>query len=889
VEIGPEQKADNARFLLFRTVKAKLLIVFCLIVGLGIAIGSIGWRGFSVTEEALKSLREKSLPDLGNAMELGRRSAGIAGIAPFIASIEIMSKLNAEAEKLDLGVAEFRASVDALEPSAADGGKPQSGSLRDLAQRLEADLRDLVQNTREGLGVRSDMLEIRYAFKNNAAIEKWLRDNATEIDDSGRRLEAFRRLIETILTVPGSNSITSLNELEARYAYLAGSLHFDSDRPEIAAGATELKAFVETQSRVFGLRRRELEGREQNQYLLASIHALSALLSNRVSEVALETMQRSKATSAQTDAALENGKYRIVALIVISLLVGLAAASYVLRNLAGNLQAVTAAMSRLAGGDRTTSVPAMDRVDELGSLARAFNIFKEQSFDRERLAADLIEKSRTLEATFTNMTDGMSVFDSGDRLVAWNPQFIEINELDPAHIHPGMHFGEIFEQLSAAGMKLAVGDGRDDSEELIHRMRTNPIAHQQCLHRGRLVEFRSVPMEGGFAMMYTDLTERRAMEEQLRQAQRMEAVGRLASGTAHDFNNILAAVTGSLQILQEALHDRPDLAPRVLRSLEAAERGATLTQRLLAFSRQQALEPEMTNLNALVRGLLDLLDYDLGKGISIETALDEPLDEAPVDPAQLENAILNLIFNSCDALQDGGSICLRTSNRVPQKGAAADRFVSIAVSDNGIGMTTEVAMRAFEPFFTTKEKGRGSGLGLSMVYGFVSQSGGEVEVLSKPGVGTTVTLILPKIGASVQPRRRTTPLSLADTVRGNAERVLIVEDDRIMRETAVDILSNLGYTTSVAENLERAKDQLDTWKFDLVFTDYMLPDGKTGVDVATYLKQISPDTAILYISGHPLDKLRQDPLLSMEAVVIAKPFRRQELAAAIRQLIDSRN
>jgi signal transduction histidine kinase/ActR/RegA family two-component response regulator len=524
----------------------------------------------------------------------------------------------------------------------------------------------------------------------------------------------------------------------------------------------------------------------------------------------------------------------------------------------------------------------------LGSLARAFNIFKEQSFDREALASDLIEKSHTLEAAFANMTDGMSVFDTNGRLVAWNPQFVAINELDPASIRQGMHFRQIFDQLVAAGVAFSSDYEIGDPDDLLRRRQIDAITYEQRFAGGRRVELRSRPMDGGFATMYTDLTERQAMEELLRQAQRMEAVGQLTSGMAHDFNNLLAAVSGNLQLLQDALHDRADLAPRVQRGLEAAERGATLTQRLLAFSRQQALKPEITDVNCLVLGLLELLDYDIGNGVALETELDPALGEAFVDQAQLENAILNLVFNSRDAMPNGGTIKIGTSNVAAQSNIPGQRFVRIVVSDDGVGMTPEIVAHVFEPFFTTKEAGQGSGLGLSMVYGFVRQSGGEVDVVSSHGRGTTASITLPRISASVQYRKRTPAPGNEPSMMGGKEHVLIVEDDRIVRETAVDMLSNLGYRTTVAEGLEQAKIELDTGKIDLVFTDYILPDGKTGDDVAAYAQKVKPDIAILCTSGYPRDKLRQDMSLSSNFMLIAKPFQIHALAHAVRQVLDAR-
>jgi signal transduction histidine kinase/HAMP domain-containing protein len=888
VKGGTQDMPGRLVFPFVRTVKAKLLIAFCLIVGLNVAVGSIGWRGLSNTEQALYSLREQSLPDIGKALELAKRSSAIAAIAPFVGSIEVMNKLNAESHKLDEQLIEFRRLVDAVDPS----DRPDSfGSLRNIAVRLEADLRDLIKNTRERLGIRSDMLELHYALDGRKQIERKVREKASvNTGDAGatdNSLAAFRGLVDTVLAAMGSESPMTLTGLEDDFAGFSEQLEDKpNSRADMAANATEIREFVSTQAGVFELRRRELLTLQKTQYLLASIHAHSMQLSDRVADVVSRTTEIAQARSAETNAAIKTGKDRILPLTLISVLAGVVAALYVLRNLAGNLQAVTAAMTRLASGDRMTNVPAVDRADELGSLARAFNVFKEQSFDRETLANDLVEKSRTLEATFANMTDGMSVFDLTGYLVAWNPQYVEINELNPAAVRQGMHFREIFNQLVASGVRAAFLDGSvAHPDELFGRRKTDAIRYEQIFPSGRVVELRSHPMPGGFATIYTDLTDRRAIERQLRQAQRMEAVGQLTSGMAHDFNNLLAAISGNLQMLHEVLHDHPESAPRILRALEAAERGATLTQRLLAFSRQQALQPEITDLNALILNLVDLLSYSLGNNIIIETDLQPTIDRVLVDPGQLENAVLNLIFNSRDAMPSGGRIRITTSIVPSTTHDGGNGFVHIRIQDNGVGMTTEVLAHVYEPFFTTKEKGRGSGLGLSMVYGFVTQSGGQIDIASEPGAGTTVSIAVPTARTSVAGQNRSAPESANKLVGGN-ERILIIEDDPIVRGTAVDMLTGLGYRTTVASDAEQAKAELDRSSFDLLFTDVILPGGMNGVDVAVYARTAQPGIAILYTSGYPRDRLN-DIILTSESKLIGKPYRKDALATAIRKSLGS--
>lgn len=407
---------------LFRTVRSKLLLAFCLIVGLSVAIGSIGWSGFSDSERALNSLRDHSLPNIDKAMELARRSSAVASIAPFLSSIQVMNKLNAENEKLEAQLAELKAMVDALEP-LAPGDKPPAGSLHDLASRMASNLQSLVQNTHDSLDIRSDMLELAYAFERRGKIEARLRVQAGGPGASSVRLEAFKGLTETIFAAIGNDNPVEIGELQKAFAGFSRELTPKDGSVDgttvLSSGDPETDAFVKLQSRVFDIRRREIAAHQTTQYLLASIHALSTQMSDKVADVASNISQSVQAESARTNAALENGKNRILLLTLICLLASAAAVTYVLRNLAGNLQTITTAISRLASGDRTTHVPAVERADEIGILARAFNVFKEQSFDREALASDLIAKSRVLEATFANMADGLSVFD--EKMAASRP------------------------------------------------------------------------------------------------------------------------------------------------------------------------------------------------------------------------------------------------------------------------------------------------------------------------------------------------------------------------------------------------------------------------------------------------------------------------------------
>ncbi|WP_316231822.1 hybrid sensor histidine kinase/response regulator [Bradyrhizobium sp. SZCCHNR1051] len=391
----------------------------------------------------------------------------------------------------------------------------------------------------------------------------------------------------------------------------------------------------------------------------------------------------------------------------------------------------------------------------------------------------------------------------------------------------------------------------------------------------------------GYFVLSVDITERKRIEDELRQAQKMEAVGQLAGGIAHDSNNMLAATLGNLDLLLDALPPA-DVSCRsmVERAIEAAERVADLNRRLLAFARKQALQPQITDVNQLVSGMTTILQRTLGENIEIELAQDPMLWHCLIDPTQLQNALLNLALNARDAMDGGGRLTITTTNAVldqplddGDERIMPGDYVTIAVSDMGAGMPPEIARRAFEPFFTTKEFGKGSGLGLSMVYGFARQSGGTVLIDSRVAEGTCVTLYLPSAGPGVTGRARAGAARLARPQTG--ERILIVEDNPLVGAMASTMLTSMGYSPVVVINATAAIAELERPDpIALLLTDILLPDAMTGIDLAREVRRRWPDLPIVFMSGFA------DPSLVPEEFrattrLLAKPFRLGQLSEAI--------
>jgi PAS domain S-box-containing protein len=407
----------------------------------------------------------------------------------------------------------------------------------------------------------------------------------------------------------------------------------------------------------------------------------------------------------------------------------------------------------------------------------------------------------------------------------------------------------------------------------------------------------------GFAKVTRDITERmetqrilRQTEAQLAAAQRMEAVGQLSGGIAHDFNNLLMIIQGNLEKAQKinATASANTAMQRVLgNAMRGAQRAATLTHRLLAFSRRQPLDPKLLNVNTYLPGIADFLQRSLGETIEIEVVGAPGLWPIEVDVAQLESALVNLAINSRDAMPDGGKLTVEALNQVldhqycrgnPE--IAPGQYVLIAVSDTGQGMSAEVLGRAFEPFFTTKEIGHGTGLGLSQVYGFVKQSGGHVKIYSEPGQGTSVKLYFPRASLAIEStaeEEHETPASVA------RETILVVEDDKDVRVYLLEVLRDLDYRVVGAQDAVAALGILEQpeMRIDLLLTDVIMP-GMNGRELSQRARQLRPALKVLFMSGYSRNAVMHQGRIDRDVQLIQKPVALSELATRIREMLDGR-
>ena len=408
------------------------------------------------------------------------------------------------------------------------------------------------------------------------------------------------------------------------------------------------------------------------------------------------------------------------------------------------------------------------------------------------------------------------------------------------------------------------------------------VAASPCTYEGR----------EGAQVVLRDVTERKNLEGQLRQSQKMEAIGRLAGGVAHDFNNILTAIAGYSEILQTRLEQDPALGAYAMEIMRAAERASSLTRQLLAFSRKEMMDPRVMELNAVVSDMERMLRRLIGEDIELVTTLHPRLSRVRADPGQVEQILMNLVLNARDAMPRGGSLVIETRNiglyegqaiGLPEAGPGG--WVELSVADTGIGMDRETQSRLFEPFFTTKEVGKGTGLGLSTVYGIVRRSGGQVTVWSEPGRGATFRVYLPAVD---DPEDRPAASNGDAAAASGSETVLVVEDEASVRSFIREVLDGRGYALLEARNADEAVAIFERHKepIHLMVSDVVMP-GMGGPELAERLAGVHPETRVLFISGYAREGLFHDGRPGAEAAFLAKPFSPEALARAVREILDA--
>jgi len=569
-----------------------------------------------------------------------------------------------------------------------------------------------------------------------------------------------------------------------------------------------------------------------------------------------------------------------------------------------NKQQRSASFSLLAGVLFSLAFLAASFIIQLREVKRrraAEADLKSLSSDLERRVEERTDQVLQSESLFRAVFEGMpDMVYLQDTSVEGDPRFAMVNKATEAFLGKprseivGATVSDVFQTDEAKKFLI------EDREALASHHSGTLFERTVDTPNGvRIVESRKFPILFGanghrFLLgLARDVTEQRAVEDQLRQMQRIDAVGQLTGGIAHDFNNLLSIIIGNAELLREQIADGTDAAAMGDDVLEAAARGADLVRRLLAFARQQQLTPQRVDLDERLPNIVTLLRRVIREDIDIKVTTDENLWPALIDPSQVDDALVNLAINARDAMPDGGVITIETANVVLDDEYSSrntevtpGKYVMLAVSDTGTGMNSETLFRAFEPFFTTKEVGLGTGLGLSQVYGWAKQSGGHVKIYSELGHGTTVRLYLPRApdtSAGTEP----IPTSRDIELPKGHEKILVVEDNTKVRSVVTRRLHGLGYQTIEASTGEAALDLVrNGLDFDLMFTDVIMPGGMTGHELASEVLKLRPRAKILFTSGYTQLAVNRTEKGTDAHRTISKPHRKEDLARAIRDVLD---
>jgi signal transduction histidine kinase/ActR/RegA family two-component response regulator len=748
----------------FASARGRLLFFNLLVVAVTLMVSAAAVLGFRHASQIQEQVQQQTFDDMTGSMNLARDTANVATAAVRLSQVVGALEYKGEAERLQATQQALKHSLDQLATAPLAQREPEL--VQRIIQRsneLQQSVAGMLQRGQQRHLQRNALLSSLYQNQSYLRHLQEINQRQGEGSLDGRLLMEMDRLITAAIETSMPRS--TVRQIDA----VMHGLPSESADPTIAFILPDLNAELR---KLAPLSQRLEQSDLAISWYMFHIKALVAILNGDINQYVAQVAQASEQRVAQSHRELGSIIDLILGFALLALVITGFAGWYIYRNLGTNLTAISDAMSRLAHGEQDVSVPALQRRDELGELARAFSVFARNKSSLEHTTRLLKENTTQLET-------------------------------------------------------------------------------------GRI--------------------ERQGLEEALLHSQKMKAVGQLTGGLAHDFNNLLAVIIGSLELVKPNEAD----APRISRALQAAERGALLTQRLLAFSRKQALHPHAVEMKGLLENLSELMRHSLPATLTLDIEAQTPAWSAWIDIGQLENAIINMVMNARDAMEgQAGVIKIRTWNqRVNRSDGRKQDMVALEVIDHGCGMSQVIKAQVFEPFFTTKQTGSGSGLGLSMVYGFVRQSGGRVEIESAPGQGTTVRLQLPR---SILPAvERPHEDAVADEMP--AERLaLVLEDEADVRQTLCEQLHQLGWLTLEASRGEQAIAMLDASEdIAMLVSDLMLPGRLSGAEVVNHARTHHPQVAVLMISGQDLRPAHNPQLPDVE--LLRKPFTRAQLAQALRQ------
>ncbi len=856
-------------------VRTRLMGAFAaLLIGV-IALTAVGWWGMQRTQSELHAYEDEVLPQIAGALEIAERISRLAATAPNLADSRTAEALNTNAVIARGLLDEIR-----LRAQMIDSRGRLAPRIGPLIARGEGDLNQLTELTQTRHQLRSRLLAQMQRLERIGASLKPGRPDSNEA--------LLAQLWSGLVLGASSTSPTTLGRLEADVESLMAAAHA---RNAFAGRDEEFrKTFEELttgENSVLSLRHRLVDLEDRSDSLVALTRSNADKLSELVSAHVEQLRQVTQTRSALVNRALTSGQTGLFALTLICLAVAAGATLYV-HKLVAQIEKITGVMSRLAGGDTSPATPARARRDELGALARTFDVFRDNLIAKQQLVAELRAQGELLTAVHNSMNDGLAVFDRERRLRLWNPALQQMLQGHGLVLEAGDRPERLLAQLPADARWRVPGQAERQPFRLDVLPPFADASHVEVYLPGqRVYDVRSQAMpDGGMVSLVTDLTERRTIETQLQHALRLDMLGRLTGGVAHDFHNHLGTIVGTLGLLQSQSGLDDTGRAQLARVQRAAERATALTRRLLAFARRQPLQAERVAIDSMIEEMADLIEYSAGSQVQVQLHLGSGDAVLHLDRGQLENALLNLVINSSAAMPAGGHLTVSTRRERVEGDWPRDDAV-ISVTDTGCGIPEALLDKVFEPFFTTKQggdnasgEGEGSGLGLSIVHGFVHQSGGRVAIASRVGMGTTVSLRFPL--AVDEPRTASPALPPpSGTVSDVAGwEILLVDDDEAFRATVSDMLRTLGCEVQAVGSPDEALALLEGAPHlpDLMLSDVRLGPDADGRKLAREVQREWPELPIGLMSGVPREAL-ESPQLRIEWPFLLKPFDRSQLVA----------
>ncbi|MDD1780614.1 PAS-domain containing protein [Enterovibrio sp. ZSDZ35] len=812
-----------------QSIRPRLMMTLSALLFLTTLMASVAVYTLWQNQHLLDDVTSTTLVDTQTSLILSENVAQIAALAPYIATSARPFQVQEEKAKL-------ATRIQTLSDVAGRLSDPRyAGELSQRVAKVEESLTRLMSNVERELYIREDLLAQQF---NLDPLQKYRFGRAFIDAYSQNPTYISQGWIDNVVTLFAERSDTT----QERHTVM----------PVFAALSRGIQHVQQL--------------RQENAYLLASIRAQSDRMADYVQTIVSDHQQSVSEQQKHAKQAITRATL-VMGFILVTLSCGVFYLFRFNNKMAKDLELVTEEMLNLAKGDTTITPVELERHDEIGQLAQAFGAFQRNAIEKVHATQALHSQKTLLETLFNEMQDGLSAYDAQDTLLAWNSSYATLLGIEESKLSVGMSIKSVQSLLPKT---LSTTEDPTRTHERQHI----PQSFERQFVDGRIIEYRSQPIpSGGFITLYRDLTEKRLLDQQLRQAQKMETLGQLTGGIAHDFNNLLSALSGNLELLSLSARISEESRIYLNRALTVTEKGSHLIDRLLAFSRKSSLHPEALHLEDTLQELSDLLEYTLEGNSQLVMNLAADPHTIFVDKNGLESALMNLLLNANAAMPEGGRVTVST--RSCSLSADEPSAVSIEILDEGQGIPPHLLNKVMEPFFTTKDKGQGSGLGLSMVYGFVEQSNGYVTVESTINHGTTFTLVFPST-VTEKTSSRGSPIEENNVVLAGLN-LLLVEDDEDVATPLIDVLKRHNVRVTCVHTSRDALLFCDSVTPDLILSDINLGEGLNGTAFKRKLSKTHPSVPVLLMSGLPksdlIGQFDFDPAWSL----ITKPINHHQL------------